>query len=157
MTPDGRGPDATTYARPARPSRRTRSSRIEQHMRLSTFLRPAVLCSALLAPVLAAGCSSGGGDHSSTGSTGGGSEQQYCAAIRALNEQLQPYSGSVIPTDQESQIVDQLTQALAVAPPKVAEDFRKSVIGDSYARDNFDLYNKRQCGVDTSSLKAPSP
>ena len=69
----------------------------------------------------------------------------------------QPYVGTVPPVDKKQLIDDQALKTAAAAPPEVRTDFIKALVGDTYARDNVDQYNKSKCGLDTSSQSAPAP
>jgi hypothetical protein len=126
-------------------------------MRLSPSPRPALVALACIALAVVPACSSGG--DKSTGTSGGsaGSLKEYCAAVKTLFDMNAPYAGGTVPTDQQQPLADQAVTAMRLAPPEVQQDFQKSLMGDTYARDNVDQYNKSKCGIDTGAQPAPTP
>ena len=128
-------------------------------MRLSTFLRPAVIALGCVALAVVPACS-GGGDKSSSSGTGGGSggsQKVYCEAVQKLFEMNNPYLGSVPPIDQQQAIANQAIATMQVAPPEVLGDLQKAITGDPYARDNVDQFNKSRCGNDTGAQRPSTP
>lgn len=119
-------------------------------------LGPALVLVVLgLAPVLAA-CSSDDGDgDSANANTPAPSKEEYCDAIRELRDEWAPYLGSTLPDETVTRLQELVVRAARVAPSDVRGDFTRSLLGDSYARDNVDAYNQRECNVDTSSLGRP--
>ena len=122
-------------------------------MRPGTLLRTLAICSALVASISLAACSSDDGNGSS-GQSGGnaGSTEEYCEAVREFVEIVQRLGGQE-PTDEDAdRFVELLTQANASAPPQVRRDVSAAFLGDSAAQESVERYNRDECGVDLSAI-----
>lgn len=86
----------------------------------------------------------------------GSSLKSYCAAIQTFYDTGSAYVDSTLPTDVGNQMASELVEAAKVAPTQVQSLLGRLINGDTYARDDFDLYNKNNCNIDTSSLRFSS-
>src|SRR4051812_3131946 len=131
---------------------RARHDGVKSRMYRAPIVRSRLIPLLLVAVLVGlSACSSGSSDKSSSDSTGGVSQKTYCASVQALVDLTQGATGSSLPADQQAQVTDELAKAAAAAPAEVHDDFLRSLGGDSYARDNVDQYNKKNCGIDTTS------
>lgn len=99
-----------------------------------------------------AACSSDSDSSPSDGS----SLKSYCAAIQTFYDTGSPYTDSTLPADVGNQMADELVDAAKVAPTEVQSLLGRLINGDTYARDDFDLYNRNNCNVDTAALRFSS-
>jgi len=129
-------------------------------MRPGTLFRTFAICSALVACIGLAACSSDDDNgNSSSGQSGGdaGSVEEYCEVVRELFEVGQTI-GPREPTDDEvDRMVDLLRDAQAAAPPQVRRDFSATFVGDADARESLAEYNQTECGVDMTSQGTATP
>jgi hypothetical protein len=102
---------------------------------------------ALVAGVALVACSSDSDSSSS------GSKDQYCEALQVFYDTASPYVASTVPPDVGDQLGAELVAAARVAPPRAASALARVLGGDTYARDDFDQYNRSECDIDTSSIR----